>query len=446
MTGSGVQADVASQLKVSERTTCRSCNAPSLTSLFSLGNQYVSNFVDAAHEGCRVPLEVVLCDVALGGCGLLQLRYTVPREWLYRKYWYRSGVTDTMRTALAGIAQRAERLVALAPRDIVLDIGCNDGTLLRSYTIPHVRRVGFEPAENLLAEAHVGTHTVVNDFFRWARFAEEFPQTKVKIITTIAMFYDVDDLDEFTEDIAQCLDKDGIWVIQMSYLPSMLSRNAFDNICHEHLTYFSLFALRPLFNRHGLEITDGELNDANGGSLCVYVRHQDSPAGRFPSQAVRDLVRQEQECGLHTRAVYEVFAQCIAETRRQLQGFIQQAVRRGKTVYVYGASTKGNTLLQYCGLDHRWITAAAERSPEKWGKKTVGTLIPIISEEEARAAKPDYFLALPWHFLEEFIQRERVFLQSGGQFIVPLPRPNLVSIRAGTLIREELSERQGQAG
>lgn len=430
-----LDAETTGKREVMERTTCRVCKSSRLHFLFSLGDQHVSDFVDAPN-GMRVPLDVVLCDASQGGCGLLQLRYTVPREPLYRKYWYRSGITNTMRRALADIAHRGECLVRLAPGDIVLDIGCNDGTLLRSYTTPSLRLVGFEPATNLLAEARVGTHQVVNDFFHPRVFAEIFLQARAKIITTIAMFYDLEDPQEFIAGVAQCLDPEGVWIIQMSYLPSMLSQNAFDNICHEHLAYYSLFTLQPILQAHGLTITDVELNEINGGSFCVYVRQQGGLSANQPCQRMQELESRERQLELDHRAVYDEFARRAMATKAQLCAFIQGEIAHGKSVYVYGASTKGNTLLQFCGLDHRWITAAAERSPEKWGKKTVGTLIPIVSEAEARAARPDYFLVLPWHFLEEFIQREQAFLRSGGAFIVPLPRPLLVSLRDGTVIRQ----------
>jgi len=257
-----------------------------------------------------------------------------------------------------------------------------------------------------------------------------FGSARAKIITSIAMFYDLDEPNAFVEEIAQCLAPDGVWVIQMSYLPFMLERHIFDNICHEHLTYFSLSTLRPLLNRHGLEIVEVELNDVNGGSFRTYVTHQRGSRAAVSSARVDELLQEERRMGLQSRAPYEAFAQRILDIKRRLSTFIRQEVEQGRSVYVYGASTKGNTLLQFCGLDHRLITAAAERNPDKWGKKTVGTMIPIISEAQARAEKPDYFLILPWHFLEEFIERERAFLESGGQFIVPLPSVKIVSQRA----------------
>jgi len=414
-------------MDLTERMTCRVCGSGSLAPILSLGDQYVSDFVDV-NEGFRLSLNLVLCEVRAGGCGLLQLQHTVPRELLYKQYWYRSGINATMRRALAEIAARAEQTARPAPGDIVLDIGCNDGTLLRSYTAD-VRRVGFEPARNLVAEAQVGTTLVLNEFFASTPFLDALGGARAKVVTSVAMFYDLEDPNTFVADVARCLDDDGVWIIQMSYLPSMLEQNAFDNICHEHLEYYSLLPLRALLDRHALEVFDVELNDVNGGSFQVCVRHARRGATRAPSPRVAALEAQERGLHLHERDVYDRFARRVEELRDSTYELVSREVARGKSLYAYGASTKGNTLLQYYGLDHRLVTAAADRNPEKWGKKTIGTLIPIVSEDEARSAKPDYFLVLPWAFLPEFRERERAFLAGGGRFIVPLPTLALVGAR-----------------
>lgn len=420
-----------------ERTTCRGCQASTLTFIFSVGDHYVSDFV-ASGGGRTVPLDVMLCDSEQGGCGLLQLRHTVPPELLYQRYWYRSGMNRTMTRALEDITRTAERLVELKTGDIVLDVGCNDGTLLRSYATEGLRLVGFEPAGNLLHDAQVGTEVIFSAFFQSGPFSERFGGAKAKIITSIAMMYDLDDPNAFIADLARCLDPDGVWLIQMSYLPTMLSNNIVDNICHEHLTYFSLSTLRPLLSRHGLKVVDVELNDVNAGSFRINVKHERCGTTPLQDRRIALLERSERNLGLGRRGIYLEFVSRVMEVRQQLCSLIRDEVAQGKTIYVYGASTKGNTLLQFCGLDHRLITAAADRNPEKWGKKTIGTMIPIISEEQARAEQPDYFLVLPWHFLEEFLQRERGYLDAGGRFIIPLPRPKIVSQRETTFLSEVL--------
>lgn len=424
---------------VRTRTTCRSCGSGRLRSILSLGEQYVSNFVTGKEGGLRAPLDLVLCEPVRGGCGLLQLQHTVEAGFLYRNYWYRSGVNRSMREALADIARAAERVVSLHPGDMVVDIGSNDGTLLRAYETPDLVRVGFEPATNLMPYAQERGTVTVNDFFSYASFRTLFGAASAKVITSIAMFYDLEDPNTFVADVARCLRPQGLWVIQMAYLPSMLEQNAFDNICHEHLEYYALGSLRALLERHYLRIIDVSLNDVNGGSFRIFVTHRDADVAAPPGAAarLRDLEELEARLNLADRTVYEAFAQRVEDVRTRLTAFIRAEVARDKTVDVYGASTKGNTLLQYFGLDSTLIRAAAERNPDKWGKQTIGTWIPIVSEEDARARPPDYFLVLPWHFLREFVDRERAYLEAGGRFIVPLPRFRLVSWPPGSATAAE---------
>ncbi|MGH2806400.1 MAG: class I SAM-dependent methyltransferase [Actinomycetota bacterium] len=411
------------------RTICRVCRHTELIPILNLGTQFISNFVDSPQEDQpKAPLEVVLCDPASGGCSLLQLRHTTPADLLYRHYWYRSVVNRTMQVALRDIAESAESLVALDPGDVVLDIGCNDGTLLRTFSNPDIKRVGFEPARNLIEDAEVETTRIFNAFFNAADFVEEFGGGGAKVITSIAMFYDLDEPNEFVGDIKACLDRDGVWIIQMAYLPTMLEHNMFDNICHEHLEYYSLGSLEHLLQRHDLEVFDVLLNDVNGGSYRVYARHSTSrrEGNGFARARVNALRAMEHNLHLEEETVYKDFASRVLEICSDLRNFIEWEREQGKKVYAYGASTKGNTMLQLAGLDHTLIDAAAERNPDKWGRVTVGTAIPIISEEQARADRPDYFLVLPWHFLREFRDRESEFLERGGQFLVPLPEPRLI--------------------
>ena len=406
------------------RQTCRSCGSGKLVDVLSLGIQYVSDFLEErTNGGLLAPLELVLCDVNSGGCGLVQLRHTVPGDLLYRRYWYRSGVNASMTEALRDVANQAERLTGLSDGDIVVDIGCNDGTLLRSFRRRHLTLIGFEPAKNLIPFAEVGTTKIINDYFNLEGYRKNLGESKAKLITSIAMFYDLEDPNSFVEDVRACLDDDGVWVIQMSYLPSMLRQNAFDNICHEHLEYYSMTSLQSLLSRHGFEIFDVELNEVNGGSFRVYVKHEGCRSyGKGGSRGRLARIRRlERDLHLSDTRAYLEFASRVNSLRDKLHGFISAEHKKGKKIYVYGASTKGNTLLQFCNLDRMLIDAAADRNPDKWGKKTIGTHIPIISEEQARADRPDYFLILPWHFLGEFMKREETYLRGGGKFIVPLP-------------------------
>ena len=233
---------------------CRLCRAKDLVQVLSLGNQHVSDFVTAEGDSPRSPLELVRCKQ----CGLVQLKHTFPRESLYRHYWYRSGISSTMRRALEDIVAKGSEIVGLRTGDIVIDIGANDGTLLRSYKIPGLKLVGFEPAKNLVEDARKGTTLVFNDFFRYDLFQRDFPGARAKLITSIAMFYDLDDPHTFVQDVAKCLANDGVWIIQQNYLCSMLKQNGFDNIGHEHLTYYSLSTMSKLLDAHGLEVFEVE--------------------------------------------------------------------------------------------------------------------------------------------------------------------------------------------
>ena len=329
-----------------------------------------------------------------------------------------------MRKALADLVSRTYEIVKVGSNDLVVDIGCNDGTLLRSYRIKGLFLVGFEPAENLVEEARKGTHWIFNDFFSAKAFKQKFGERKAKIVTSVAMFYDLEDPNSFVADVAEILDPDGVWVVQQNYLATMLEQNGFDNIGHEHLEYYSLGTMQRLLERHRLEVFEVETNDVNGGSFCAFIARK----GRFPIRnSVSRMEKYEIRLALGEHATYERFAASIRRIRSQVHEFIAGEVRRGKTVYVYGASNRGNTILQYCELDHTLIRKAADANPEKWGRKTVGTLIPIVSKKEARKDKPDYFLILPHHFLEEIRRDENEYLESGGKFIVPLPEFRIVT-------------------
>src|SRR2546422_6155708 len=400
--------------------TCRVCGYPNLDQVLSLGDQFVSDFVTSEGHTPKAPLELVRCQ----SCGLIQLRHTFSRASLYRHYWYKSGISSTMRQALSDLVSRTCEIARPKYDDIVVDIGCNDGTLLRSYNTPGLMLVGFEPAENLAPEAKKGTGWVFNDFFKAETYTRKFGENRAKIVTSVAMFYDLEDPNSFVADVARILAPDGVWVVQQNYLATMLEHNGFDNIGHEHLEYYSLGTMRRLLERHGLQIFEVDTNDVNGGSFRTFICH----TGQFPEgNSVCSMEKHEAHLGLDERATYEKFASHIEKIRLQLHEFVAQEVKSGKTVYVYGASNRGNTILQYCGLDHTLIKKATDANPEKRGRKTAGTLIPIVPKEEARRDRPDYFLVLPHHFIEEIRREESQYLKSGGKLIVRLPEFHLVT-------------------
>ena len=407
-------------------TECRSCCSTNLTNILSLGLQYPSNFIELnsiSDKREQIPLELIFCEKK--DCGLLQLKHTASRESLYKEYWFRSGLNEKMIEALKDITKSVEKRISLSENDIVLDIGCNDGTLLRSYQ-SKVRLVGFEPASNLVDEAKEGTDLIINNFFSFHEFMQYFPNERIKVITSIAMFYDLEDPNSFVSDIVSCLDLDGIWVIQMAYLIPMLELNAFDNIVHEHLEYWSLKSLKRLLEEHNLEIFDVELNDVYGGSFRIFVKTKRNDKINIQN-SVDEFLKKEDEFGLEKKETYLNFANRVNSLKNKLNDFIKKEISNGKLIYAYGASTKGNTLLQFYNLNNKLISKAADRDSKKFGKMTVGSNIPIISEEQARDEKPDYFLVLPWHLVDFFKERENKFLNNGGKFIVPLPDFKIIS-------------------
>lgn len=402
---------------------CRACKSRKLIEVLSLGPIYLADFVnmDEKTKPDQYPLDLVLCQA----CHLVQLKHTIPPEVLYtERYGYKSGVSQTMREELAGITQKAERQAKLKPGDLVVDIGCNDGTLLKSYQPEGLLRVGFDPVAKFKRAFKNKGEIFINNYFSWTAFMKRFRQKRAKVITAIAMFYDVDDPSRFVADLAKILAPNGLLVIQQNYLTGMLEQDAFDNVVHEHLGYYCLFSLEPILNRYGLKVFDVEERSINGGSFRTYISHQSS---QFKTRrTVRKMREKEEKLNLDQPQTYAAFARRVKSKCRKLYKLIKALNSRKKLVYVYGASTRGNTLLQVCGLDNRLIKAAVERNPEKWGKKIASVKIPIISEKQARQNKPDYMLALPWFFKPEFLAREKSYLEGGGKLIFPLPKLEIV--------------------
>lgn len=393
------------------RDTCLACGAGNMRSILDLGDMHLTGFPRPDEPDPVVsPLHLVLCEA----CSLVQLKDVANPELLYRTYWYRSGTNQTMRNALRDITRAIEETNVLRTGDTVIDIGSNDGTLLMSYQTPGIERVGFEPS-NIGREAQAAHPElrIVNDFFR----ALPEHRGRAKVVTSIAMFYDIEDPAAFIRDVKATLAPGGTWVLQLAYLPGMLARNAFDGICHEHLAYYSLRSLEGLFERNGLHAFDAEEIDLNEGSIRVFVAADRRP----PTARLQKMREAERALGLGTTRPYEAFAERVRDLRERTVAFLRDEKAKGRKIHGYGASTKGNTLLQYYGLDASVIDAIWERQPQKWGRVTTGTRIPIVSEEDGRRAEPDLLLMLPWHFAREFVEREQKYLEAGGCFVIPLP-------------------------
>jgi hypothetical protein len=411
-----------------EINCCRACHSQGLINVLTLGNLAVSDFVDSpkSDAGIKAPLELVLCDPKLNGCGLLQLRHTVSNEAMYRNYWYRSGINKTMINELEDISHRATDVASLRLGDFVIDIGANDGTLLRGYKVQGLNTVGFEPARNLYDYGKIGTTKIINDFFNHAAWTTTFGEQKAKVITAIGMFYDLDDPNSFLDDISKCLDDQGVFIIQMMYMPFALERNAFDGICHEHLEYYTMKSLENLLHRHGLEIFDIQMREEiNEGSVRFYISKKIQSAAKLKTTEANNRVNElrisENKMQLEELSTYKAFVKRVENARESTLNFLRDETSKGKKIHGYAASTKGNTTLQYYDITPKLIEVIADRNPLKSGKYTVSTSIPVISEEDSRAKNPDYYFVLAWHFLPEFIAREHEFLERGGKFIVSMP-------------------------
>lgn len=403
---------------------CRVCKGTALRPLFSLGEHYINDFPKpgCAYDGLKVPITLELC--LNPDCHLVQLQHTAPQDLLYsRHYWYRSGVTETMRAALADVVNDVLCVADLRSGDIVLDIGSNDGTLLRCYP-SDLLRIGVEPADNLATTGNYAGLELLHDFWPVKGFLP--PGDKVMAVTALGMFYDLDDPVPFVQAIADVLHPQGVFIAQLMCLQNMLILSDIGNLTHEHLEFYSLQSLVNLFAQAGLEIFDIRTVPINGASYRVYAKHRDAmiPAYYGADARLREAVARETRFA--DPGTYEAFYYEARQRRNQVIAFLHEAADHGANIWVYGASTKGNTLLQFYGLDSTIITGAAERSPEKWGRVTVGTNIPIYSEDVFRNHSPDYALVLPYTFIDEFKTRELRWLQSGGEFIVPLPTPRRV--------------------
>ncbi len=412
------------------RHTCRVCGSGALTKVIDLGEQFLQgSFVKPGKENPpmrKIPTTLLRCDPTRDehACGLLQMEHTVPPEILYSAYWYRSGTNNTMRNHLKSIADEAAGITNKA-KAVVLDIGCNDGTLLGNYPSSY-RKFGVDPSD--IAQEIKGDVTVIQDIFPSKELLASLDGTRVDVITSIAMFYDLEDPISFTRGIKEILSPEGIWIFEMSYMPTMLKMTSYDTICHEHLEYYSLAVIEYVLRLAGMKIFNVSLNAINGGSIRCFATHVDN--FRYKKdvylQNIQQLHKEEFDLELDTDKPYRNFQDRVNVHKGELIGLLRNLKKEGNHIHIYGASTKGNTILQWCGIDNRLIDFAAERNPDKYGAHTLGTDIPIVSEADSRAMKPNYYLVLPWHFKEEIIDREKETIENGIGLIFPLPTIHIV--------------------
>jgi len=412
-------------MDIIECTACRACGNTELLPVLDLGTQALTGIFPASRDEDvpTAPLEILRCSPA--GCGLVQIRHTADLSLMYGdRYGYRSGVRPFMVNHLHGKVARLTGMVDLNPGDLVIDIGSNDSTLLQAYPAG-VTAVGIDPTGEKWREHYPEHIDLIPDFFSKAAVTDRYGSRKAKIVTSIAMFYDLPDPVGFMAEVRDVLTDDGVWLIEMSYLVSMLDVLAYDAICHEHLEYYSLTQIEWMAARVGLTVTSAELTDVNGGSLCLTLV-KDPSRHKVDTAEIERIRRRETEMGLHTDAPYEAFARRVRDHRHDLRAFLDASRAAGKLTLGYGASTKGNVVLQYCGIDERDLPVIGEVSPGKHGCFTPGTRIPIVSEEEAKALRPDQLLVLPWVHRDGFVEREQEFLARGGRMAFPLPTISVI--------------------
>jgi hypothetical protein len=403
---------------------CRVSESPNLVSVLNLGHQALTGvFPKRTNDKITTgPLELVWCPDS----GLLQLAHSYDAKEMYgENYGYRSGLNQSMVAHLTDKVAYLERLVPLRDGDVILDIGANDATTLKAYQSKNLRRIGIDPTGAKFKQYYTNDIALVPDFFSADAYST-VEKRPARIVTSIAMFYDLDHPVGFAKQIEQILAEDGVWHFEQSYMPSMLRLNSYDTICHEHLEYYSLGVVKRILDAAGLRLVDVVMNAVNGGSFAVTAAKRSNKSIKPNETVINWLLEQEDRMGLSTPKPFRDFEERVFRHREDLVRLIRSLNADGKRILGYGASTKGNVLLQFCGFTSKDIAAIAEVNPDKFGAFTPGSHIPIVSEADARAMKPDYFIVLPWHFKEGIVRREREFLASGGKMIFPFPEIEIV--------------------
>lgn len=402
---------------------CRCCKSSNFQEIIDFGNMFLStSFTEKNSKNNFVPMKLIYCKE----CYLVQLYHNYESKKIYNEnYGYRSGINKSMNLHLENIVNDAKKIINLNNNDVVLDIASNDGTLLKKYKSKKITKIGIDPTINKFKKLYNSDILTLADYFDSKKFFKISKNLKAKIITSIAVFYDVPEPDRFIKDIKKILNENGVWVLEQSYLPFLIKNNAYDSICHEHLTYFMVYQINFLLKKFNLKIYDIKSNSMNGGSIRIFISHNKSNL-KINKKNIDKILSLEKKIIRSPSKTFKSFKKNIELSKKNLFSYILKLKKMNKTIHIYGASTKGNIILQYCKLDNSFIEFAADRNKDKIGKKTAGTNIKIISEMMSRKMNPDYYLVMPWHFKEEFLKREKIFLKKGGKFIFPLPKVTVV--------------------
>lgn len=403
---------------------CRICGSSHLLQVLDLGEQMLTGVFPRSRDAQMTtgPLRLVKC-VADDGCGLLQLAHTYDLGEMYgENYGYRSGLNASMVRHLSAKVARICEFISLRQDDLVIDVGSNDGTTLGAYPESiGVDLLGIDPTAGKFRQYYKPHVDLCADFFTAGTLRKVRPSKRVRVLTSFSMFYDLEAPMAFMQDVHDVLADDGIWVFEQSYMPAMLDALSYDTVCHEHLEYYALKQVKWMADRVGFTIVDIEFNDVNGGSFSVTAAK--STSGLPESPDVARVLADEHARGLDTPVPFEDFARRTAQSRDGLRAFLEQAKAEGKTVAALGASTKGNVLLQYCGITTEDVAEVGEVNPDKFGTMTPGTFLPIRAEADVLAHGHDYHLVLPWHFRRHFLANPAY---EGRTMVFPLPTLQVV--------------------
>jgi NDP-4-keto-2,6-dideoxyhexose 3-C-methyltransferase len=409
-----------------ETKHCRICGNINLVKVLDLGEQALTGVFPHSKDQSvtRGPLQLLKCHDAPGvdACGLLQLAHSYDVDEMYgENYGYRSGLNPSMVRHLHGKVERILGIANLSQGDLIVDIGSNDSTTLQAYPPGFYKLAGIDPTGIKFGQYYPSHIELIPDFFSLDKFRARFGDQKAKVVSSFSMFYDLEAPMDFMREVRDILHPEGVWIFEQSYMPTMLERNAYDTVCHEHLEYYGLKQIKWMADKVGLRIVDVEFNDINGGSFSVTAAH---PESTYPTCANLDeLLDREVLLGLDTLKPYAEFAQRVANSRTKLMDFFRRAHAEGKRVFALGASTKGNVVLQYCGVTPALLDSVGEVNPEKFGKLTPGTYISILPEEDVLSRNPDFLIVLPWHFRTFFEQQQKY---AGKSLVFPLPNLEIV--------------------
>ena len=410
-------------MKYTKIKNCRLCKSKKIRKLIDFGKIACSSTFPLKKDKYNqiTPMVFCICE----NCKLAQLLHNYSLKELYNdNYGYRSGVNQAMIKHLTSITDDIKDLIKFKKNDYVLDIASNDGTLLKTYKSKILNHVGIDPTINRFKSLYPKNFKTNSTFFSKRKYLNLSKGTKAKAITSIAVFYDVSEPNKFISEIKDILHNEGVYVMEQSYLPMLIKNNAYDSICHEHLTYFTLKQIKYLCEKNNLKVIKTSTNSMNGGSIRVFIAHKDSNF-RVNTNSLKKCNILENKFANIKRLIR--FKNDIKKLSLNLNRTIKRIKNNKKVIHACGASTKGNITLQYSNINKHQISFAADRNPTKWNRKMPGTNIPIISEKSSRLLNPDFYLVLPWHFRKEFIKREKVFLSKGGKLIFPLPKVQIVS-------------------